>query len=396
MTPDAMQVTILGATGSVGRNTLDVIERHSQFEVFALTAAENLEGLYAQCCKFSPRFAVLQNSDKAEELARRLSASDTEVLCGDEYLAMVASHEDVDAVMAAIVGAAGLVPTLAAVSANKKVLLANKEALVMAGDIFMSQLRKGSGTLLPIDSEHNAIFQCLPHASRGSEGALDASVRKVILTASGGPFLDTPAHQLSAVTPEQACKHPRWKMGRKISVDSATLMNKGLEFIEACYLFGLDERQLDVLIHPQSIIHSLVEYVDGSVLAQLATPDMRIPIAHGLAWPERIDSGSDRLDLAGIAKLEFRQPDLDKFPCLKLGIDAAIAGGTAPAILNAANEAAVSSFLAGELRFDQIHLMIDRVMSKLPFENPKSLDIIQEADAAARAVANKLISKGKT
>jgi 1-deoxy-D-xylulose-5-phosphate reductoisomerase len=383
-------VTVLGSTGSIGESTLDVVARHSDYEVFALTANNNIETLSAQCRRFNPRYAVVVDASKARELEVSLQGSGTKVLAGNEGLEAVASHSDTDIVMAAIVGAAGLRATLAAVSAGKKVLLANKESLVMAGELFMSSVRTSGAQLLPIDSEHNAIFQCLP--SSQDSGVL-AGVKRVILTASGGPFLDTPLEQFGDITPEQACRHPRWAMGRKISVDSATLMNKGLEFIEACLLFSLDPQLLQVLVHPQSIVHSMVEYRDGSVIAQLANPDMRIPIAYGLAWPQRVESGASALDLAAEPPLEFRQPDLERFPCLQLGIDAAEAGGTAPAILNAANEAAVQGFLDGRLRFNQIHGVIQQVMSKIPCEGVTSLDIIQDVDQRARKLANELIVK---
>ena len=386
-------VTILGSTGSIGKNTLDVISRHTEYGVFALTAKNNIETLSDQCRRFSPRFAVVVDPSKAAELVALLDDFPTEVLVGMEQLEFVAAHSDTDIVMAAIVGAAGLKPTLAAVDAGKKVLLANKESLVMAGDIFMSSVQNSGAQLLPIDSEHNAIFQCLPPSQQGGDIANRASVRKVLLTASGGPFLDTPLEQFSTITPEQACNHPRWEMGRKISVDSATLMNKGLEYIEACYLFDLEPERLEVVIHPQSIVHSMVEYQDGSVIAQLANPDMRIPIAYGLAWPQRMESGASSLNLAAEQPLEFRQPDLRRFPCLQLGIDAARAGGTAPAILNAANEVAVQGFLDKRLRFDQIHGVIQRVMSKIPCEGVISLDIIQDLDERARNLANELIVK---
>lgn len=387
------QVTILGSTGSIGVNTLDVISRHPEFAVFALTANTNIESLSDQCRQFNPRYAVVANQDRANALKQLLGDSSTEVLAGMQQLEVVAAHPDTNIVMAAIVGAAGLTPTLAAVNSGKKVLLANKESLVMAGDLFMNSVRASGAQLLPIDSEHNAIFQCLPAVRRTDGNAGQQGVRKVLLTASGGPFLDTPLDQFPTITPAQACNHPRWEMGRKISVDSATLMNKGLEFIEACYLFDLPPERVEVVIHPQSIVHSMVEYEDGSVIAQLANPDMRIPIAYGLGWPQRIESGASSLNLAGEQPLEFRTPDLQRFPCLQLGIDAARAGGTAPAILNAANEVAVQGFLEKRLRFDQIHSVIQRVMSKIPCEGGTSLDIIQDLDKRARKLANELIVK---
>ncbi|MFM1895981.1 MAG: hypothetical protein RLZZ385_1055, partial [Pseudomonadota bacterium] len=331
-------VTVLGSTGSVGESTLDVISRHSQYRVFALCANDSVDRLFSQCQRFRPRFAVLANEQAALQLQQRLQGSDTRVLSGRAALSEVCVTPEVTTVMAAIVGAAGLEATLDAVQAGKKVLLANKESLVMAGTLFMDAIAAAGATLLPIDSEHNAIFQCLPQAAGGGRGNTDVSaVRRVLLTASGGPFLDLPATAFGAITPAQACRHPRWDMGRKISVDSATLMNKGLEFIEACFLFNLTPDQVEVLIHPQSVVHSLVEYVDGSVLAQMANPDMRIPIAHALAWPQRMTSGALPLDLVREGQLTFAAPDLERFPCLRLGMEAARAGGTAPALLNAAN-----------------------------------------------------------
>lgn len=388
-------VTILGSTGSVGEQTLDVIDRHPHLQVFALTAHRNVDKLEAQCLHFRPRYAVMVDAAAAAQLAQRLAGSDTEILSGPEGLVEVVVATEVTSVMAAIVGAAGLAVTLAAVEAGKRVLLANKEALVMAGELFMAAVARHGATLLPIDSEHNAIFQCLPAAPGvGGRVAVDVSaVRRVLLTASGGPFLDLPAEALAGVTPAEACRHPRWRMGPKISVDSATLMNKGLEFIEACFLFGLPPAQVDVVIHPQSIVHSLVEYVDGSMVAQMATADMRIPIAYGLSWPRRMASGAAFLDLAQVATLEFRRPDLQRFPCLQLGMEAARAGGTTPAILNAANEVAVQAFLDGRLSFARIPVIIAAVLDKMPCEQASTLAIIRAADAAARNLSNTLIKK---
>jgi 1-deoxy-D-xylulose-5-phosphate reductoisomerase len=393
MSATRQQVTVLGSTGSIGESTLDVLARQPAYEVFALTAWRSVESLVRQCRQFKPRFAVVADAAQAAALRSQLGDTPTEVLAGAEQLEFVAGHADTDIVMAAIVGAAGLPATLAAVKAGKKLLLANKESLVMAGELFMALVRESGARLLPIDSEHNAIFQCLPTSDndaliRGKQG-----IRKVILTASGGPFLELPAAQFAQVTPAQACKHPRWEMGRKISVDSATLMNKGLEYIEAHFLFDLPCEQLEVLVHPQSIVHSMVEYCDGSIIAQLANPDMRIPIAYGLAWPERIDSGASSLDLTRQPSLQFLPPDLDRFPCLGLGMEAARLGGTAPAVLNAANEEAVAAFLDRRLRFDQIHRVIAEVMSKIPCEGASSLDIILGFDQHARVLANELIAK---
>jgi 1-deoxy-D-xylulose-5-phosphate reductoisomerase len=387
------RITVLGSTGSVGCNTLEVISKHDNFEIAALTAFSNVPLMLEQCRAFKPDFAVMADPDSAAKLSRELQGSETEVLAGAEALAQVASLDNVQTVMAAIVGAAGLEPTLAAVKTGKRVLLANKESLVMAGELFMQCARENQAVLLPIDSEHNAIFQCLPSSGSITSGTDLSQVKKVILTASGGPFLNLSIHKLDAVTPDQACAHPRWEMGRKISVDSATLMNKGLEYIEACFLFGLENNQLEVVIHPQSIVHSMVEFVDGSVIAQLASPDMKVPIAYGLAWPERINSGAESLDLCREEPLEFRQPDLGRFPCLGLGMQAAEIGGSAPAILNAANEEAVSAFLAGELSFGRIHQINEAVMAKIPCEAAASLDIILQADNEARIHAKELIVK---
>jgi len=394
----------LGSTGTVGENTLAVIAQHPQYRVFALTANENVDKLQQQCLQYQPQYAVVVNKALAPVLQNNLrqSGSDTEVLAGHQALVEVSEHTGVDAVMAAIVGAAGLLPTLAAVNSGKKVLLANKEALVMAGDLFMQAVANSGTVLLPIDSEHNAIFQCLPiessaqqplQAKPHGQNIIDRVVKKVILTASGGPFLHTASEQLQHVTPAQACKHPNWVMGKKISVDSATMMNKGLEYIEACNLFGLDMENLEVLVHPQSIVHSMVEYVDGSVIAQLAAPDMRVPIAYGLAWPDRINSGAEFLDLVSAPPLEFMQPDLVRFRCLKLGMEAAAQGGTAPALLNAANEVAVAAFLQGRIGFCEIPVIIEKVLEEMPCEAAQSLDIIQAADNSARVLGNKLVNK---
>jgi len=390
---DLVEVTILGSTGSVGVNTLDVIEQHQRYSVFALTAFDNVQKMFEQCLKFNPRYAVLVNEAASQKLSVLLKETDTEVLTGTESLVEVASHNESQVVMAAIVGAAGLESTLAAVKGNKKVLLANKESLVMAGELFMQNVADSDSVLLPIDSEHNAIFQCLPENGAVGNGIDLSSIRKIVLTASGGPFLNLPLSDFDSITPDQACNHPRWDMGRKISVDSATLMNKGLEYIEACIMFGLQTRQLEVLIHPQSIVHSMVEYCDGSVIAQLATPDMKVPIAFGLAWPERIDSGARALNLVHEEPLEFNEPDLKRFPCLRLGMEAAAERGSMPAILNAANEVAVKAFLENRLPFNQIHRVNEEVMSKIPCEAAVSLDIIRKADEEARILANELIVK---
>ena len=390
-------ITVLGATGSIGVSTLDVIARHpDRYKVFALTADRRWQVLATQCLVHQPRYAVLKDPASAKELELELrrQGCTTEVLQGDEALEQVTAHEKVDAVMAAIVGAAGLLPTLAAVKAGKKVLLANKEALVMAGGLFTRAVTEHGAVLLPIDSEHNAIFQCLPNhrADYLADGLRSSGVRKILLTASGGPFRNTPVSDLAQVTPEQACAHPNWSMGQKISVDSATMLNKGLELIEACWLFNTRPQQVQVVIHPQSVIHSMVEYIDGSVLAQLGNPDMRTPIAHALAWPERIESGVASLDLIATARLDFTAPDYARFPCLHLAQQAAEASGTAPAILNAANEIAVAAFLQRRIRFDQIAVVIDQVLSRLSSTEPHDLAHVQAADAEARSLALQLIA----
>ena len=337
------EITILGSTGSIGVNTLDVISNHlDKFNVRALTANTNLDIFVEQCFKYQPEYAVMTDEASASKLEEKLKkkAPDISVLAGIEGLVKVAELDSVDYVMAAIVGAAGLLPTLAAAKSGKRVLLANKEALVMSGKLFMDTIAGSNSELIPIDSEHNAIFQCIADTNNQE----NASIRSIMLTASGGPFLNTPINELASKTPEQACKHPKWKMGRKISVDSATMMNKGLEIIEASWLFNIDPDSINVVIHPQSIIHSLVEYKDGSVLAQLGNPDMRIPISFGLAWPDRIETKVERLDLFDISQFDFKRPEEDRFPCLRLAREAIKQGGTSSAILNAANEVAVNEF----------------------------------------------------
>ena len=388
------QVTVLGATGSIGLSTLDVLARHPlRYQVFALTGFSRLAELETLCLRHRPRFAVVPEARSMHALQSALRAAGlpTRVLSGEQGLCEVSSHPDVDTVMAAIVGAAGLAPTLAAVTAGKRVLLANKEALVMSGALFMQAVRTSGSVLLPIDSEHNAIFQCLPvDYARGMQAV---GVRRILLTASGGPFRETPLELLHEVTPEQACAHPNWSMGRKISVDSASMMNKGLELIEACWLFDARPEQVEVVIHPQSVIHSLVDYVDGSMLAQLGNPDMRTPIAHALAWPERIDSGVRPLDLFKVARLDFQPPDERRFPCLRLARQVAEEGRSAPAMLNAANEVAVAAFLEGRIRFTDIALLIGEVLNREPVQAVEALADVMAADRRARAAAGRWLDQ---
>ena len=388
------QITVLGATGSIGLSTLDVIARHPErYQAFALSGYSRLDELLALCVKHRPQVAVVPHGQAASQLQAGLRAAglNTEVLVGEEGLCQIASAPEVDAVMAAIVGAAGLRPTLAAVNAGKKILLANKEALVMTGDLFMQAVRRSGSVLLPIDSEHNAIFQCLPQDF--ARGLGNVGVRRILLTASGGPFRETPLAELEHVTPEQACAHPNWSMGRKISVDSASMMNKGLELIEACWLFNARPEQVEVVIHPQSVIHSLVDYIDGSVLAQLGNPDMRTPIANALAWPERIDSGVAPLDLFAVARLDFQRPDEQRFPCLRLAREAAMAGNSAPAMLNAANEVAVAAFLDGRIRYPQIARIIEDVLNSEPVVAVDELEAVFAADSKARMLAEQWLSR---
>ncbi len=382
------KITILGSTGSIGDSTLDVIARHPErFEAFALTANNNVEKMLAQCQRFQPRFAVLLNPESAAQLAHavRENGLETEVLSGIESLERVASLPEIDAVMAAIVGAAGIRPTFAAAKTGKLVLLANKETLVMAGRIFMDLVKAYNATLLPIDSEHNAIYQSLPQHFNGNLAG--EGVSRILLTASGGPFRCASLESLSDVTPAQACAHPNWSMGQKISVDSATMMNKGLEVIEAHWLFNAPPDKIQVVIHPQSVIHSMVAYVDGSVIAQLGNPDMRTPIAHAMGFPERIDSGVSALDMFKVARLDFEAPDFEKFPCLRLAYQALTVGGNMPAVLNAANEVAVESFLAGKMRFTAIPAMIEHVMQTIPPQEIATLDDVLSTDALARSKA---------
>jgi 1-deoxy-D-xylulose-5-phosphate reductoisomerase len=385
-------ITILGATGSIGQSTLAVVRRHpDRYRVVALTAHRQVERLVADCLEFKPLLAVVGDAATADVVATRLSEQGirTEVAWGEQALVQSATLPGVDMVMAAIVGAAGLAPTLAAAQAGRRVLLANKEVLVMAGELFMHAVREHGATLLPVDSEHNAIFQALP--ADFPQGLAACGVQKILLTASGGPFRNTALADLSHVTPEQACAHPNWSMGRKISVDSATMMNKGLEVIEARWLFDAEPDLIQVVVHPQSVIHSAVQYLDGSVLAQLGNPDMRTPIAYAMAWPERIEAGVAPLDLFKIAHLDFYPPDFVRFRCLQLAYDALREGGTAPAILNAANELAVASFLAGELSFLGIARLNEAVLAALPAGPEGSLEDVSGADEAARRLAQRMI-----
>lgn len=389
------RITVLGSTGSVGVNTLDVIARHpDRYEVFALSAATKVDAMLAQCAQFEPKFAVMASAPHGELLAQKLKQNglSTRVLIEEDAIETIASHDDVDAVMAAIVGAAGLGACLAAARAGKRLLLANKEALVVGGELFMRTVREGGATLLPIDSEHSAIFQSLPEDASTWARRID----KIILTASGGPFRTRAPATLASVTPEEACAHPNWVMGRKISVDSATMMNKALEVIEARHLFGVLPEQIEVVIHPQSIVHSMVQFTDASVMAQLGTPDMRVPIAVGLAWPERIESGAGRLDFRQMGALTFDAPDAALFPGLDLAWQAlrAVAGTTA--VLNAANEVAVEAFLARRLRFDHIHAVNQETLGAVVPSKPASLAELLALDAAARRAAQAATARFST
>ncbi|NOQ14638.1 MAG: 1-deoxy-D-xylulose-5-phosphate reductoisomerase [Methyloprofundus sp.] len=388
-------ICILGATGSIGVSTLDVVKRHAdEYRVVALTANTNIYALFTQCMEFKPGYAVVVNEAKGEEFKAKIvgtEIADMTVLVGAEALVTVATLESIDSVMAAIVGAAGLLSALAAAQAGKTVLLANKESLVMSGDIFMQAVKDAGAVLLPIDSEHNAIFQCMPANYTAGHDA--PSARRILLTASGGPFRTTPINELADVTVDQAVAHPKWDMGRKISVDSATMMNKGLELIEACLLFNMQPDQIQVVIHPQSIIHSMVDYVDGSVLAQMGNPDMRIPIAHAMAWPERFDSGVAPLDIFGVQHMDFEPANLKRFPCLRLAMEAIKAGGIMPTVLNAANEIAVEAFLNEQIRFTDIPVVIEQSMGKFSATQADTLEHILEADEQARAQAHQVIER---
>ncbi|WP_374088802.1 1-deoxy-D-xylulose-5-phosphate reductoisomerase [Methylomicrobium lacus] len=388
-------ICILGATGSIGVSTLDVVARHPDlYKVVALTANNNIDLLLEQCLRHRPELVVVADEAKAAAFKEKIAGTavaGTNVLAGADALAEAATLDNVDSVMAAIVGAAGLLPTLAAAKAGKTVLLANKEALVMSGDIFMQAVVDSGAHLLPIDSEHNAIFQCMPAAYE--TGVSAKAARRILLTASGGPFRQTPVADLVHVTPEQAVAHPNWDMGKKISVDSATMMNKGLEMIEACLLFNMKPEQIQVVIHPQSVIHSMVDYIDGTVLAQMGNPDMRIPIAHALAWPERFESGAEPLNIFTVRRMDFEEPNFERFPCLRLAYKAIETGGTMPAVLNAANEIAVDAFLNRRVRFTDIPVIIERCMEAIEVKAADSLEIILDQDKLARTVSNRIIDQ---
>ena len=389
-------VAILGSTGSVGRSSLDLMRSTDQFELFAITANRNINLLLEQCEEFNPHLAVVADeslADSCYELLRQ-SDCDTELKVGRVALEEVVCDSKVDIVVAAIVGSAGLNPTMTAAKSGKKILLANKEALVMSGELFMKEALDSGSTIIPIDSEHSGIFQCLSQAASGLGMDQFEDIEELVLTASGGPFLNLPFSEFKNVTPEMACAHPIWKMGKKISVDSASMMNKGLEIIEAHHLFRLDAARISAIIHPQSIVHAFVHFLDGSVLSQLANPDMKIPIAYGLSYPRRMATGVQRLNLAELTELEFLEVDEDRFPCLKLGRLAAEEGGSSPVLLNAANEVAVEAFLNNRISFIKIPEIIDEVMMKIPCESPSTIAIIHELDSRARQLSNHLIIKG--
>jgi len=386
-------ICILGATGSIGVSTLDVVARHTdKYKVIALTANTNIDVLFEQCIAHKPEYAVVVNEEKAELFKQKIKdsiISDIKVLSGASSLEVVSTLDNVDSVMAAIVGAAGLLSSLAAAKAGKTVLLANKESLVMSGDIFMQAVRESGAKLLPIDSEHNAIFQCMPAGYTAGDKVKEA--RRILLTASGGPFRETPVEELHDVTVAQAVAHPKWSMGRKISVDSATMMNKGLELIEACLLFNMSPDDIQVVIHKQSIIHSMVDYVDGTVLAQMGNPDMRVPIAHAMAWPDRFESGVEPLNIFDVKQMDFAEPSLERFPCLRLAYEAIKAGGIMPTVLNAANEIAVDEFLNENVKFTDIPVIIEQCMAKFSADKAGSLEVILKADKEARALSYSII-----
>lgn len=395
-------ITILGATGSIGQSTLDILRRHlDRFSVFALTAYSQVQKLADLCVQFSPKYAVIDGENNAEKLSLLLKskACETQVLCSENALSFVATHPETDLVMAAIVGAAGFVSAFAAAECGKKILLANKETLVMGGELFMRAANTHHAAVLPVDSEHNAVFQTLPESVRCDmangifSGSLNEQIASILITASGGSFWQTPLDEFDKITPQMAVKHPKWSMGRKISVDSSTMMNKGLEVIEACRLFGLPAEKIEVAIHPQSIIHGMTRYTDGSILAQLGTPDMRIPIAHCLGLPERIVSGVAALDFFALDKLTFHRPDLQRFPCLRLAFDALKIGGVMPCILNAANEIAVAAFLDHQIRFTQIAQVIEKTMENVPNTVTDNVADLLQIDNNARIVADEMIQQ---
>lgn len=393
------QLTVLGSTGSIGCSTLDVVRHNPDlFSVTALVAGKNVERMAQQCLEFSPRYAVMDDAQSARTLKAMLSehGSRTEVLSGQQAASDMAALDEVDQVMAAIVGAAGLVPTLAAIRAGKTVLLANKESLVTCGRLFMEAVQQSKARLLPVDSEHNAIFQSLPETIQHNLGYADLKqngVASILLTGSGGPFRETAIAELAAMTPDQACRHPNWSMGRKISVDSATMMNKGLEYIEARWLFNASAQQMEVLIHPQSVIHSMVRYRDGSVLAQLGEPDMRTPIAHTMGWPGRVSSGVKPLDFCKLSQLTFAAPDYDRYPCLKLAMDAFEQGQALTTALNAANEIVVAAFLASQIRFTDIAALNLAVLEQVDAQEPQSIEDVLAVDARAREIAHRQVAR---
>lgn len=395
-------ITILGATGSIGQSTLNIVARHpDKFSVFALTAYSQVEKLSDLCVQFSPQYAVINGEENAEKLNKLLKSKgcDTQVLCGEDALSFVATHHKTDLVMAAIVGAAGFVSAFAAAECGKKILLANKETLVMGGELFMRAANTHHAAVLPVDSEHNAVFQTLPECVRHEmangvfSGSLNDKIASILITASGGSFLHTPLNEFEKITPQMAVKHPKWSMGRKISVDSSTMMNKGLEVIEACRLFDLPAEKIEVAIHPQSIIHGMTRYTDGSILAQLGTPDMRVPIAHCLGLPERIASGVAPLDFFALDKLTFYRPDFERFPCLRLAFEALKTGGAMPCILNAANEIAVAAFLDNQIRFTQIAQVIEKTMENLPNTKADNVADLLQTDKNARMTADEIVKK---
>ena len=387
-------ISILGSTGSIGESTLSVIDANRErYNVIALTANINREKLYQQCLRYQPRYAVMKDANEALLLAKQLQNQNIEVLAGDEGLDTVAGLDEVDTVMCAIVGAAGLNSTLAAARAGKKVLLANKEALVMSGSLFMDEIKENNAILIPIDSEHNAIFQCLPTEQgqaliQGKCSLIELGIEKILLTGSGGPFRETPLEHLTTMSPAQACAHPNWSMGKKISVDSATMMNKGLEYIEAHWMFCAAIEQIEIIVHPQSVVHSMVHYKDGSILAQLGLPDMRTPIAHGLAYPERIKSNVKGVNFTELNALTFEVPDEIRFPCLRIAREVLQAGGTASTVLNAANEVAVDAFLTEKIKFTDIASIIELTLDKMTIKAVESIDLVLEVDAWARQEAN--------